>query len=64
MWGGEATTMRKVLPEAESRAGRRILTTVDDLLSDESRRELHESLAEMHRQQIEAEASFTTLRIC
>ncbi len=64
MAGDEAGTMRQVLPKAESRAGRHVLRTVDDLLSEESRRELHESLHEMHRLQIEAEASCTTLRIC
>lgn len=52
-----------VLPQASSKAGRKTIRSVDQLLTSTQRRELRQDLSEMARRRRDAEASSGTLRL-
>jgi hypothetical protein len=57
------STRAAVLPKAGSKAGRKTIRSVDQLLTAKQRRSLHRDLSEMARRRREAEASSGTLRL-
>ena len=52
-----------VLPKAGSKAGRKTIRSVDELLTSKQRHNLHRDLSEMARRRREAEAHSGTLRL-
>lgn len=52
-----------VLPKVGSKAGRKTIHSVDQILTTKQRRALRQDLTEMARQRREAEASSGTLRL-
>lgn len=58
-----APTGRVLLPKASSKAGRKTIRSVDQLLTSKQRKLLRDDLSEMARRRREAEASSSTLRL-
>lgn len=52
-----------ILPKAESRAGKREIKSVEEILTAKQRKALYEDLSEMARRRHEAEASSASLRL-
>ena len=59
----QASQGQGILPKAESKAGSTTLRSIEQMLTAQQRKTLHDDLSEMARRRREAEASSSSLRL-
>ena len=59
----QASRTQAILPKTDNKAGEKTLKSVEQMLTTEQRRDLHDDLSEMARCRREAEASLSSFRL-